>query len=416
MTEKKFPEGFHWGAATAPHQVEGNNYASDIWQMEHVPGSLFTVPSGDTTDFYHRYRDDIAMAADHGLNALRLGVEWARIEPEQGHVSNAELDHYRRVMDAALELGITPVVTLYHFTSPRWVTQQRGWENPDTAKWAAGHASRVVEALGDRVSTYFTINEINTPQQVTGNGLLTPELEAYLPKVRALYANALGLDKPEDFNPFLPFAGSDQAVKVLLDAHSRMVDAVHAGNKDAEVGVTISMQEHVAEPGGEEFAKAANEKLNLSWLRSAGAVGDFVAVQNYTRHRYNSQGRITETENMEDAGYTMAPESLGATVRLAHEVTGKPIWVTEHGADLPTARDAERAAFITASLGGLHDAISDGVPVAGYVHWSLTDNWEWVRGYDGHFGLAEVDLETFERTPRPSFTTYGEIAKANALP
>lgn len=176
---------------------------------------------------------------------------------------------------------------------------------------------------------------------------------------------------------------------MLLDAHSRMVDAVHAGNKDAEVGVTISMQEHVAEPGGEEFAKAANEKLNLSWLRSAGAVGDFVAVQNYTRHRYNSQGRITETENMEDAGYTMAPESLGATVRLAHDVTGKPIWVTEHGADLPTARDAERATFITASLGGLHDAIRDGVPVTGYVHWSLTDNWE------GEAGAAP-------RTPNPT--------------
>lgn len=130
-------------------------------------------------------------------------------------------------------------------------------------------------------------------------------------------------------------------------------------------------------PVGKSSPRQQTRSCNLSWLRSAGAVGDFVAVQNYTRHRYNSQGRITETENMEDAGYTMAPGSLGATVRLAHDVTGKPIWVTEHGADLPTARDAERAAFITASLGGLHDAISDGVPVTGYVHWSLTDNWEW---------------------------------------
>ena len=416
MAKEQFPEGFAWGAATAPHQVEGNNYASDIWQMEHIPGTIYTTPSGDATDFYHRYRDDFAMAAAHGLNAMRLGVEWARVEPEQGLVSVAELDHYRRVMDAALEHGITPLITLYHFTSPRWVTAQKGWENPDTAKWAAEHAARVVEAMGDRVSTYFTINEINTPQQVTGNGLLTPEVEAYLPKARELYAQAFGLEKAEDFNPFLPYAGSEQAVKVLLDANSRMVDAVHAANSSAEVGVTISLQEHVAEPGGEAFAEAANENLNLSWLRTAGAVGDFVAVQNYTRLRYNEQGRIPETEHMENAGYPMVPDSLGATVRLAHEVTGKPIWVTEHGADLTTDRDAERSEFIVASLRGLHQVMSDGVPVEGYVHWSLTDNWEWIRGYDAHFGLAEVNLETFERTPRPSFKTYGEIAKTNSLP
>lgn len=415
MMEKQFPEGFYWGAATAPHQVEGGNYPSDVWKMEHVPGGIFPVPSGDAVDFYHRYWTDVQMAADHGLNALRLGVEWARIEPEQGQVSLAELDHYKRVLDTCLERGITPLVTLFHFTSPHWVTENKGWENPDVAGWIADHSHRVVEALGDRVQTYFTINEINTPQQVTGNGLLTPEAEAYLPKARQIYADAFGLDRAEDFNPFFPWAGSDRAVEVLLDAHKRMVDAVHAANPAAETGVTLSIQEHVAEPGGEQFAREANEKLNLTWLRSAGEVGDFVAVQNYTRLRYDENGRIVETENKEDAGYSMVPESLGATVRLAHEETGKPVWITEHGADLPTSRDDERSRFIRASLEGLHAAVEDGVPVKGYVHWALTDNWEWMRGFDGHFGLAEVDRETQRRTPRPSFKTYGDIAKANGF-
>lgn len=380
MATKTFPQGFYWGVATAPHQVEGNNTSSDIWKMEYVPGSIFTSHSGDTVDFYHRYRYDLAMVADNGLNALRLGVEWGRVEPEKGQISKAELDHYRRVMDTALEHGITPLVTLYHFTSPRWLTEQGGWENPETVKLLADHTSRVVEALGDRVNTYFTINEINMPQQMTGNGLLSPELEAYLPKAREIYAKAFGLEKREEFTPFLPYAGSDNAVSILLDAHSKMVDAVHAGNSKAQVGPTISMQEHVALPGGEEFAAAANEKLNLSWLRGAGSVGDFVAVQNYTRQRYDANGRITETENMEDAGYSMVPGSLAATVRQAHEVTGKPIWITEHGADLPTERDAERVEFIKGSLDGLHGAIEDRVPVEGYVHWSLTDNWEWPGG------------------------------------
>ena len=130
----RFPDGFLWGVATAAHQVEGNNVANDAWLMEQLPGSIYREPSGDAVDFYHRYRDDIAVIAALGLNAFRFGVEWARVEPEMGQISAAELDHYSRVVDTCLRHRIEPVVTLHHFTSPQWLIRHNGgWRGPDTA-------------------------------------------------------------------------------------------------------------------------------------------------------------------------------------------------------------------------------------------------------------------------------------------
>ena len=123
-----FPDGFLWGAATAPHQVEGGNVNSDMWEMEWATPSIFAEPSGDACDHYHRYDEDIALMAELGFNAYRFGVEWARIEPEEGWFSRAELDHYRRMCAACVEHGITPVVTYNHFSFPRWFSRDGGWE------------------------------------------------------------------------------------------------------------------------------------------------------------------------------------------------------------------------------------------------------------------------------------------------
>lgn len=411
---RAFPDGFLWGAASAPHQVEGNNIASDVWAMEHMPDSIYSEPSGDAIDFYHRYREDISTLADLGLNSLRLGVEWARIEPEPGLISRAELDHYGRVVDACLEHGVTPVVTLHHFTSPRWLMTRRGWKNPDTAHWFSDHSHRVAEYLGDRVTWYCTINEINTPMQVIGNGLLSPEMERELGPARVAAAQHFGVE-PDDFVPFLPWADSEEAAQVLITAHREAVDAVHAANSSAQVGITLSMQEQYAQPGGEAHAAEVDETLNRRWLRDTGLYGDFVGVQNYTRTTHGPEGRIPDTENLETSGLSMVPGSLGAVIREAHELTGKPILITEHGADLPTARDAERIQFVRDSLIGVADAIDDGVDVRGYIYWSLADNWEWVRGYSGQFGLFEVDRATQARHARPSAYALGEIARANAV-
>ena len=145
----RFPDGFLWGVATAAHQVEGNNVANDAWLMEQLPGSIYREPSGDAVDFYHRYPDDIAVIAALGLNAFRFGVEWARVEPEMGQISAAELDHYSRVVDTCLRHGIEPVVTLHHFTSPQWLIRHNGgWRGPDTAARFADYAAVVMTRLG----------------------------------------------------------------------------------------------------------------------------------------------------------------------------------------------------------------------------------------------------------------------------
>jgi beta-glucosidase len=409
-----FPNGFLWGAATAAHQVEGGNVTSDAWVMENMPGSLYAEPSGDALDFYHRYPDDVALVAGLGLNSLRFGVEWGRIEPERGLVSQAELDHYSRLVDCCLEHGVTPVVTLHHFTSPRWVTLDGGWKNPDTAARFADHAGRVVKRLGDRVDWYCTINEANTPLQVTGNGLLSPQLTARLEAGRAEAAAHFGVE-PENFTPFFPYASDEAAIAVVIDAHRQSVDAIHAERSGALAGVTLSMQEQFAEPGGEAHANEVDEVLNLRFLRDMGTVGDFVGVQNYSRLRYGPDGRIFDTENLSGNGLPMVAESLSATCRQATEVTGLPVLVTEHGCDFDTAGDHHRASFIVDSLRLLAGTIADGVDVRGYVHWCLADNFEWFKGYQGNYGLVSVDRTTQRRTVRPSAVTLGLIAQANAV-
>ena len=231
-----FPDGFLWGVATAAHQVEGNNVGCDAWLMEHLPGSVYREPSGDAADFYHRYPDDIAVIATLGLNAFRFGVEWARVEPEMGQISSAELDHYSRVVDTCLHHGIEPVVTLHHFTSPQWLIRHNGgWRGPDTAARFADYAAVVMARLGDRVSWVCTINEANAPVLLAASGLLPESMAGKLAASMALAAKAFGVSE-DDFCPFFPGASDDAATAVVGQAHRMAVDSVHAAAPGARVG------------------------------------------------------------------------------------------------------------------------------------------------------------------------------------
>ena len=157
-----FPEGFLWGASTAAHQIEGNNVNSDWWQREHghLSGAPVESPSGDAADSYHRYREDMKLLADAGLNSYRFSIEWARIEPEEGAVSRALLDHYRRMVDTANELGLVPMVTLHHFTNPIWFARDGGWKNPASVDRFARYIEHALPVLED-VDLVCTINEPN---------------------------------------------------------------------------------------------------------------------------------------------------------------------------------------------------------------------------------------------------------------
>ena len=161
----RFPRDFLWGAATAAHQIEGNNVNSDWWVREHTEGSGIPEPSGDACDSYHRYREDMALLADAGLDTYRFSVEWSRIEPEPGFVSHAEIDHYRRMVEACHEFGLTPMVTLLHFTVPRWMADQGGWRHPDAVDLFARYTESALPVISDGVQWVCTVCGLNVQRR-----------------------------------------------------------------------------------------------------------------------------------------------------------------------------------------------------------------------------------------------------------
>ena len=169
----KFPDGFLWGTATAAHQVEGGNTASDLWLMEWTKDSLFAEPSGDACDHYHRYEQDIALLKELGFSAYRFSIEWARIEPEEGFFSQAALDHYRRMIAACRAANVVPIVTFHHFTAPLWFTRDGGWEDAKSVDRFARYCERAGRALGDLFGYVCTINEANIPMMITAQAVWT---------------------------------------------------------------------------------------------------------------------------------------------------------------------------------------------------------------------------------------------------
>ncbi len=196
----EFPKGFLWGTATAAHQVEGNNINSDGWVLEHVPGTPYVEPSGDACDHYHRYRADIALLAELGFNTYRFSLEWARIEPEEGEFSRASLEHYRDMLRACHEHGLTPMVTFHHFTSPRWLIASGGWESPQTADKFARYCERTTAYLGDLIGAACTINEVNIASVITKLGFGPPREQLHTAPWWAAAARAFGIP-PDQLAP-----------------------------------------------------------------------------------------------------------------------------------------------------------------------------------------------------------------------
>lgn len=423
MTDLAFPEGFLWGAATAAHQVEGDNSGSDWWDWERRPGTPCPDRSDLACDHYRRYPQDIALLASLGLNTYRYSVEWARVEPDDGRFDEAQLDHYRAMTDAVLAAGMTPMVTLHHFTLPRWVAQRGGWLDAEAPGRFARYCDRVVRALGDRVTWWCTINE---PGVVAFGG----------------YLGAL------NFPPGRRDLGSwERASAGLIEGHRQALLAVRAAGAGARAGMTHSMQAWEANGPGEPFMawlRRRNEDIYLE----AAADDDFVGVQTYTRvpvsvgaalgsvlrlalgvrplaslvfprviraQSLNPRPNLRPGARRTQMGYEFWPEAAATTVRrVATLLPGKDIMVTEHG--VATDDDAERVEFIDRGLRALHAELVAGVPLRGYIHWSAFDNFEWARGYAMRFGLIGVDRATQERTVRPSARHLGDIARANTLP
>ena len=408
-----FPDDFLWGTATAAHQVEGNNVNSDFWVLEHLPETIFVEPSGDAIDHYHRYPDDIALLAGLGFNSYRFSIEWARVEPEEGHFSTAMLDHYRRMAETCHRHRLKPVVTYHHFTSPRWLISQGGWGQMETAGKFARYCQKVTRHCGDLFEAVCTINEVNIPRMVA---LLWMSSEFSggidVEDFATLAAQAFQIT-PEQLAPFF-FAGAEQARDVILAAHHQAREAIRAERSNLPLGLTLAMQDMQAVEGGEGVRNQMRRELQDLFLEAARE-DDFVGVQTYSRERFGPEGRLGPEAGVEltQMGYEYWPEAIGATLRYAQQIAGVPMMVTENG--IGVEDDSRRLEYYQRALQSVAQCLGDGLDIRGYFAWSAFDNYEWMLGYRPKFGLIEVDRRTQTRTVKPSGRWLGRVARENRL-
>jgi len=394
---------------------------NDWWAWEQA--GRVREPSGPACDHWRRYRSDFDLAQSIGHNAHRFSIEWSRIEPEEGRWDDAALEHYRDVLAALHARGMEPVVTLFHYTMPRWMAARGGWEDPAIERYLARYVARIVDALGPHVNWWITLNE---------------------PVVQVFKGWLLGQWPPGRVRAWTT------ALKVLRHmarAHVRLYHVIHSRQPHARVSIakhalalspddptrwsdrwSVSVRGHL-------FNHLFLEALHSGALRAPGLFWerlpiarslDFIGVNYYTRDfvrnsGYNLPGLVGELAmrdhrmqrgKLNDLGWEVYPEGLAQFLR-EYSRYRLPILITENG--IPTQRDDDRWVFLFMHLWQVARAIADGVDVKGYLHWSLLDNFEWADGYRGRFGLIEVDFATQERRIRPSAWRYAEIIRRNEL-
>lgn len=459
MPEATFPEDFLWGAATSAYQIEGQPLADgagpSIWhRFAHTPGRVANGDTGDLAcDHYRRFEEDVALMADLGLGAYRFSVAWGRVLPEgRGSVNTKGLDFYRRLVDALLERGIAPMLTLYHWDLPAALHDRGGWLNPDSPAWFADYAQVLFRALDDRVPLWVTINE---PWVVTVPGYLDGELapghrdpfEAPRVAHHLLLAHAeavaayrsLGgrhrIGLAVNLEPQHPFAPTpeDQAAAQRRDAFINrwFLDPLYLGRYPAELATIFG----AAWP---EFADA-----DLARIRSTpdsarggplgtGVATDFIGVNYYSRGLVRSDPSTLPLGALrispEDAprttmGWEVYPPGLTETLLWLKDRYGNPpTYITENGAafdDPPPAdglvSDPERVDYLRAHLLAAHAALEQGADLRGYFVWSLFDNFEWAQGYAQRFGLIRVAPPNQARILKASARFYQNIVRANGV-
>lgn len=404
---RRFPYGFLWGAATAAHQIEGNNINSNWWMHEHEEGTAILEPSGDAADSYHRYREDISLLAELGLNSYRFSIEWARIEPERGMVSRASIDHYRRMVDTCLEFGLEPIVTLMHFTVPRWFERDGFWRADDAADLFARYTEIALPVVESGVRFVCTINEPNIAAMIAGSENAQPS-SAEIDKAE--------VESPENMVAFGLSWPDLWVADSLLECHQRSREVL-SQLPDIRSGWAVATQAFQAadEPGAAEKRDEISAAYE-DWYLSSVAGDDFIGVQAYTRNIVGPEGIRPPADDVEKTltNWEFYPQALGIGVRSAWEHgKGTPIMVTENG--IATQDDERRIDYLRGALEGLHGCIEEGIEVLAYQHWSALDNYEWASGYGPTFGLIEWDKQTFARTLKPSARWYGEVARNNGV-
>ena len=437
-TDDAFPPGFAWGAATASYQIEGairaDGRGESIWdRFAHTPGRVANGDTGDVAcDHYHRYRGDVALMAELGLDAYRFSVSWPRVMPGgTGAVNEAGLDFYDRLTDELCARGIAPHVTLYHWDLPQVLEDAGGWPERSTADAFAAYADVVARRLGDRVAGIATLNE--------------PWCSAYL-------GYRVGLHAPGRVDP----DAANAAAHTLLVAHGLAVRAIRAAAPRTATGIVLNFEPKrpaSPHPLDLEAASVEHDQYNRwfldpitgrdypadgvqawGWTREEVRAGDmeliaapidFLGINYYTCRTVRSPLLSPlpvppippERTSM---GWEVHPDGLLDVLELVRSRTGDlPLYVMENGAaydpdPADRTRDPERTSYLRRHVEAARVAIERGVPLRGYFAWSLMDNFEWSEGYAHRFGLVDVDFDTQERRIRDSGRYWASLAAGRA--
>lgn len=422
-----FPPGFLWGTATAAHQVEGGNDKSDWHDWEQIPGKIKNGDkSGRAVDHWNRYAADMDLARQLNCNSYRFSVEWARIENEDGTYNAEPIAHYRKMLQAMRARGITPMVTLWHFTLPRWAAAKGGWQSQEVIDRYVKYCAKVAGDLGDLVDIWCTQNE-PTVHMVAGYiekvfppgaGGIGAAVKVYANMIRAHGLAYHAIKKADTVDA----DGDGKAAVVGVAMHLRIFDPLrphHLGDIAAakmvnQVWNQVYFHACIKGEAAISLAGIVLATIKHSYLRGTM---DYIGLNYYSRDllRFNpkspmlSDRVIPPGTPVSELNWEIYPEGI---YRLLMDLKryNLPIYITENG--VADSKEVLRPAFIRDHLMWVGKAIRDGVDVRGYYHWSLMDNFEWAEGFSQRFGLVHVDYDTLVRTPKKSFQWYADMIAA----
>lgn len=447
VTPRMYPQGFLWGSATASYQVEGGVHEDGrgptIWDtFSHLPGAVANGDTGDvSTDYYHRYKQDIALMKDLGLRSYRFSVAWSRIFPAGTGTPNPKgLDFYNRVVDELLANNIEPFCTLYHWDLPQALQDKGGWENRDTARAFADYAGYTASKLSDRVHQFMTMNEIRSfvelgYQQGTHapglklNAARLAQLNHYAVLGHGLAVQAIrAAARP---GTKVGLADNVQATTPLIETEPNIVAARHAMREQNAQYLTVIREGRYTDAYLRRLGADA-PKFTPEEMKTISSPLDFIGLNIYqpTYVRADDSPLGYAVVNPPDSFPHMyspwlyvGPEAIYWAPKLVNELWDpKVLYITENGASSSDVLqpngivvDSDRIMYLRNYLGQLQRAISEGVPVKGYFVWSLLDNFEWADGYSKRFGIVYVDYATQKRTPKMSAAFYREVIKRGGL-
>lgn len=404
-----FPKNFFWGASSAAHQVEGGTHNQwSIWELEHAKVLAETskyqanyLPkwdeikaeatnpnnyiSGKATDHYHRYTEDFALLKKMHMNAWRFSIEWSRIEPEEGAWNAEAIEHYRVYLQRLKAMGIEPIVTLWHWTVPEWFEAAGGWTKRKNIQYFVRFAEKVLEELGRDFRYVITLNEVDT---YIAKGFITAD---WTPQIRSKWKAFWTLMN-------------------LLKAHKKVYKVAHQAGRKYQISIAKNSAHHYA--GDDAWLSRLTASV-MKYVEDAFILNrvrkhmDFVGINYYFSNRYYGYRQHNPNELVNDLGWNMQPADIEHVLKDISDRYNLPIIITENG--VADRDDEYRKWWISQTLVAINRAMQAGVQVHGYLHWSLTDNFEWSSGFWPRFGLAAVDYKTQKRTLRPSAVWFGKL-------